>query len=414
MRSWIIALAIVLISASIAEPASHRARRQAAAKSDDEAGEAKAPPAIPLSDIHAYGGKSAPFALDARAAMLVDGRAGTVLYSFNEHQRIQPASLAKIMTFYIALGALRTGKIAPDTQVTISEHAWRLSMDQTVSKMFLEVGQKVAVRDLLYGMMVSSGNDAAMALAEYLGGSSEGFVAMMNEQCERLGLKDTRFGSPDGLPVPDQYTTAADMVKLAHIVVNKYPEALTYTSTKEYTFHKIVQHNWNTLLFYDSRVNGLKTGHVAEAGFHLVATADSNGLRLISAVMGARNAERRRVETEKLLDWAFRSFVAVRPDWHKAIPDTMRVYEGSADSVAIAPARSPATTVARGEENQVRLSARIDSKYLVAPISKGQAVGELTIMRGDTPLATIPIQTQAAVARGGFFHNLADKLRRML
>ena len=228
-------------------------------------------------------------------------------------------SLAEIMTFYITLEALKNGKLKLDTPVNISEKAWRLSVDQTVSKMFLEVGQQVPVSALLYGLMVSSGNDAAMALAEYLGGSEEGFVVMMNEYCQRLKLEETHFGSPDGLPEPGQYTTASDMVKLASTLLPDFPDALNYTSVKEFTFHEITQRNWNTLLFYDARVDGIKTGHVDEAGFHLVSTAHAENMRLISALMGAPNAEKRRTETEKLLAWAFRSFVNVTPQWRPLI-----------------------------------------------------------------------------------------------
>ena len=346
--------------------------------------------------------------------MLVDGKTGTVLYSFNEHRKVQPASLAKIMTFYITLDALSAGKLSLDTPVTVSEKAWRLSMDQTVSKMFLEVGSRVAVRDLLYGLMVSSGNDAAMALAEHLGGSSDAFVTMMNDQCNKLGLTETHFGSPDGLPVEGQYTTASDVVKLARIVVERHPEALTYTATKEFTFHGIVQRNWNTLLLYDARVNGMKTGHVAEAGFHLVATADSQGLFLTSALMGAANAEKRRTETEKLLDWAFRTFVTVTPQWEAVLPRAMRVYEGNITSTAIAPARPPAVTLARGEENQIKLVATLRSKYLVAPFDKRAVVGDLAVMRGDQAIDSIPVVTRSAAQRGSFLHVIGDKFRRIL
>ncbi len=369
---------------------------------------------IALSQIQVLGDQPAPFALDAKAALLVDGKTGAVLYAFNEHQRIQPASLAKIMTFYLTLDALHRGAIALDTQVTVSKEAWRLSMDEEVSRMFLDVGQRVAVRDLLYGLMVSSGNDAAVALSEYLAGGNDAFVKMMNDKCRELGLDETRFKSPDGLPEPDQYTTAADMVKLARALVERFPEALSYTSTREYTFHKIAQRNFNTLLFYDSRVNGLKTGHVAEAGYHLVATAGSNGMDLVSAVMGTSSSEKRRVETEKLLDWAFRTFVTVTPEWRNAVPQAIPVYEGTVRDVAIAPVAVPALTVDRGQQNKVVVSSVIKVKYLVAPIAKGSEVGELSVTVDGKPRASVPIETQSAVARGGFFHRLADRLRLML
>jgi serine-type D-Ala-D-Ala carboxypeptidase (penicillin-binding protein 5/6) len=368
------------------------------------------PPVEPLGDIHVLGTGPAPFALDARAAMLTEFHSGEVLYAYNEHMRMQPASLAKIMTFYITLEALRNGKLTTDTAVTISEKAWRLSVDETVSKMFLQVGQQVPVKQLLYGLMVSSGNDAAMALAEYLGGSEEGFVAMMNDYCHRLGLDETRFASPDGLPEPDQYTTASDMVKLATLLLKRFPDALDYTSVKEFTFDNITQRNWNTLLLYDARVDGLKTGHVDEAGFHLVATAHQDNVRLISALMGSPNAEKRRTETEKLLAWAFRSFVNVTPDWHPLIPASLPVYEGRVSRIAIAPPGSMDITLPRGEEKKVKLSGGLDVSYLVAPVALGTTVGSLTVREDDRTLLSLPVLTQHEVRRGGFFRVLKDKI----
>jgi len=372
-----------------------------------------APPAEVLSQIRVLDNLPAPFALDARSAIMVAAHTGAVLYAYNEHMRMQPASLAKIMTFYLTLEALKAGRIKLDTMVNVSKAAWRLSIDKTVSKMFLEVGQQVDVQNLLLGLMVSSGNDAALTLAEYLGGSSEGFVTMMNEACKKLGLNDTHFSSPDGLPEPDQYTTAADMAKLAQIVLDSHPEGLTYTSTKEFTFHQIKQRNWNTLLFYDSRVNGLKTGHVDEAGFHLVATAHSSNIDLISVVLGTPNAEKRRTETEKLLDWGFRTFITVSPQWHDLVPSELRVYEGNADSVPIAPIRPPEVTVVRGQERQITLTGNIHSDYLVAPIFKGLTVGELTMLKDGKPMVATPVETLAQVERGGFFHVMGDRLRLM-
>jgi serine-type D-Ala-D-Ala carboxypeptidase (penicillin-binding protein 5/6) len=368
------------------------------------------PPVEPLGEIHVLGTGPAPFALDARAAMLTEFHSGEVLYAYNEHMRMQPASLAKIMTFYIALEALRNGKLTTDTGVTISEKAWRLSIDQTVSKMFLQVGQQVPVKQLLYGLMVSSGNDAAMALAEYLGGSEEGFVAMMNDYCHRLGLNETRFASPDGLPEPDQYTTASDMVKLATLLLKRFPNALDYTSVKEFTFDNITQRNWNTLLLYDGRVDGLKTGHVDEAGYHLVATAHQDNVRLISAVMGAPNEEKRRTETEKLLAWAFRSFVNVSPDWRPLIPASLPVYEGVAKQVPIAPPGTMDITLPRGEEKKVKLSGGLDVSYLVAPVALGTSVGSLTVREDDRTLLNVPVLTQTEVGKGGIFRVLSGKI----
>ena len=316
--SKIIAFASIAIAAAVSTPCYARVihRHPTAAKALPEA------PAVPLTSIHVLGDRPAPFALDAKAAMMIDADTGTVLYAYNEHQKMQPASLAKIMTFYLSLDAMKNGKLAPATEVTISEKAWRLSMDDTVSRMFLSVGQKVPVNDLLYGLMVSSGNDAAVALAEYIGGSTDAFTVMMNDKAKEIGLQETHFANPDGLPEEGEFTTAADMVALGHSLVRHHPEALTYTSAKEFTFDKITQPSFNRLLLHDPRVNGIKTGHVDEAGYHLVASASSNGMNLLSAVLGAPNEERRMTESEKLIEWAFRTYVSYRPDLKKAVPST--------------------------------------------------------------------------------------------
>jgi D-alanyl-D-alanine carboxypeptidase (penicillin-binding protein 5/6) len=372
-------------------------------------------PAMPLSEIHVFGGRPAPFALDAHAAIMIDERSGTVLYAYNEHERMQPASLAKMMTFYLTLEALRQKRIALDTQMPISEAAWRLSLNNSVSRMFLQVGQRVAVKELLYGLMVSSGNDAAVVLSEYLAGSPQAFADQMNKKAQELGLNETHFTNPDGLPTEGEFTTAADMVKLGRALVHDYPESLEYTATKEFTFDKIRQRNFNTLLFYDARVNGIKTGHVQEAGYHLVASAASGELKLISAVMGTPSMQKRRVETDKLLDWAFRTFTTVSPDWHKAAPSQLRVYKGSVQQVPIAPANgTPFFTVGRGDENKMTLAAILPSKPLVAPLAKGTQVGELTITIAGKPISSVPLLTQAAVTQGGLLHRLADSIRLKL
>jgi D-alanyl-D-alanine carboxypeptidase (penicillin-binding protein 5/6) len=285
-------------------------------------------------------------------------------------------------------------------------------MDQSVSRMFLGVGQQVPVHDLLFGLMVSSGNDAAVALAEYLAGSTDAFTQQMNAKARQIGLTETHFMNPDGLPVDDEYTTAADMVKLAQSLLAHHPEAVTYTSAKEFTFDKIRQRNFNSLLFYDARVDGLKTGHVQAAGFHLVASADSQGMHLISAVLGTPSSEKRRTETEKLIDWAFRSYVTARPDWHGVVPATMPVFYGAADTVAIAPVTQSAVTVERGQESKVALQWTPAAKYLDAPVAKGAQVGGVALMVDGKPQDTIAVVTQAAVAPGGFFKRLLDRFRR--
>jgi serine-type D-Ala-D-Ala carboxypeptidase (penicillin-binding protein 5/6) len=399
-----IVTAAAMLALGAAPAAARRARRAQAAE----------PSAVPLDRIHVLGDRPAPFGLNAKAAIMVDARSGATLYAYNEHDKIQPASLAKLMTFYLVLKALHQGRITPDTMVTVSEKAWRLSMNSTVSRMFLQVGQRVSVNDLLFGLMVSSGNDAAVALAEYLGGSTDAFTEQMNQQAKALGLSETHFENPDGLPVPEMYTTAFDMAKLGRAIAQTFPDAFKYTAAKDFTFDKIHQPNFNTLLFYDARVNGLKTGHVEEAGYHLVASAHSNGMDLISAVLGTPSSSARRVETEKLIDWAFRTFASVQPDWRKTMPERLRVYEGAEDEVAVAPAAVPYVTVEHGQEGKVTLAGSFDAKYLVAPIAKGQRVGTLTLMVDGKPQSTIPMLAMARVGRGGLLKRLIDRLRMRL
>jgi serine-type D-Ala-D-Ala carboxypeptidase (penicillin-binding protein 5/6) len=409
-KTKVVALAVIAVVAARSTPSFARVihRHPVAKAAPVEA------PAVPLTSIHVLGDRPAPFALDAKAAIMIDADTGAVLYAYNEHQKMQPASLAKIMTFYLSLDALKAGKLSPTTDVTISEKAWRLSMDDSVSRMFLGVGQKVAVNDLLYGLMVSSGNDAAVALAEYIGGSTDAFTQMMNDKAKEIGLAETHFDNPDGLPEEGEFTTAADMVALAHSLVTHHPEALNYTSEKEFAFDKIKQPNFNTLLFYDKRVNGIKTGHVDEAGYHLVASASSNGMNLLSAVLGAPSQEKRRTETEKLIDWAFRTFVSYRPDLKKAMPATIPVHDGDAETVAIGPNGDAVFTLGRGEETKVTVQFEPAVRYVEAPVQADTAVGNLTVLLDGKPQATIPITTKAAVAEAGFLGRLRQKIGRML
>jgi D-alanyl-D-alanine carboxypeptidase (penicillin-binding protein 5/6) len=409
-----VALVATLTCVPVARAAAHHLRSPKAAR----------PAAIPLNNIHVFGNLPAPFAVAGSAAELVAVHSGTVLYAFNEHVRTQPASLAKIMTFYLALEALKQGRITLDTQMPVSEAAWRLSLNDSVSRMFLQVGQKVAVRDLLYGLMVSSGNDAAVVLSEYLAGSTTAFADDMNKKAAELGMSDTHFTNPDGLPTPGEYTTAADMVKLGRALLENFPNALDYTSTKVFTYKTIgpenrpvtiSQRNFNTLLFYDSRVNGIKTGHVDQAGYHLVASAHTEDLELISAVFGTSSMESRRVETDKLLEWAFQTFITVHPNWHRAAPTSVRVYQGDVAEVPVAPAGGDAYfTVVRGQEGRIKLTAEMNKTILVAPVPKGTTVGQLTVTIGDKPLSSQPIVTQAEVKQGSYLHRLMDSIRMRL
>ena len=415
LAGWLAAIAVVLSAVLISGPAF--ARHAVAGERDEEGGRGGrvTVPAVPLNEISVFGNRPAPFALDAHAAVLLNAQSGEVLYAYNAHERMEPASLAKMMTFYLTLKGLREKRLTLDTEVPISEAAWRLSLNNSVSRMFLQVGQKVPVRELLYGLMVSSGNDAAVALAEYQAGSADAFAIEMNQEAQALGLSETHFTNPDGLPTDDEYSTAWDMAHLGRALITNFPEALQYTSAKDFTFDKIDQRNFNTLLFYDSRVDGIKTGHVQEAGYHLVAAAHTPNLQLVSAVMGTPSMEKRRVETEKLLDWAFRTFVTVSPDWHKAAPPEIRVYQGDTEYVPIAPVGgTPYFTVGQGNENKVVLTASLMQKPLIAPVKKGTKVGDLAVTIAGKPVSTVALVTQQEVQEGGMVHRAIDSIRLRL
>ena len=409
-KSVVLVLTSIVFFSAIAVAARHAGTRL----------RAEPTPLMPLNEIRVYGNRPAPFALAAKSAELMAVHSGAVLYAYDEHLKMQPASLAKMMTFYLALEALRQKRITLETEMPVSEAAWRLSLNDSVSRMFLQVGNKVSVHDLLYGLMVSSGNDAAVVLSEYLGGSQEAFTQQMNKKAQALGLTETHFTNPDGLPTPDEYTTASDMVKLGRALLETFPEALQYTSAKDFTFTTIgtngrtvtiSQRNFNTLLFYDSRVNGIKTGHVEEAGYHLLASAHSDNLDLISAVFGTSSMEQRRVETDKLLDWAFRTFTTVQSNWRKVIPGKLRVYEGDIEEVPIAPeGGSSYFTVDQGMERKLTLVPELTNKALVAPLPRGTAVGQLTVMIAGKPVSSVPIVTQTAVNQGGWLHRAVDSI----
>jgi len=364
-----------------------------------------------LKPITMFGNLPVPFHLGAVSALLMDATTGAILYAYGEHEPVQPASLAKLMTFYLVLEALQTGRTTLDSQVMISEKAWRLSMNAGVSRMFLREGQSVSIQDLLYGMMVSSGNDAAVALAEHVSGSSDGFTELMNEKAKELGLMESHFTNPDGLPSPGQYTTAHDMAILARAILSRYPEAVAYTGAKEFTFQKIRQPNFNSLLFHDARVDGLKTGHVRDAGYHLVATAHEGGMRLIAILLGAADGEKRRMESGKLLAWGFRTFTTVRFDWSKDIPEDLPVYGGDIRRLSIAPVAPPQVTILKGHERNLDISSAFPSKHLVAPIAKDATVGELMIRMNGNCLASIPIKTQTAAGPGSFFIRTIDRVK---
>ncbi len=315
---------------------------------------------------------------DAGSAVLMDGLTGQVLFEQNPNSRIAPASFVKVMTLYLVYDAIRAGKVKMDDLVTVSETAWKRAWKTDSSKMFIKVGDRVRVEDLLKGVAIASGNDACVALAEHLSGSEEVFVSKMNEKAKLLGLNDCQFRNSDGLPADGQYITAMDMANLSRRYIEDHPEALALHSTTEFEYNGIRQGNRNTLLQKNIGVDGLKTGHVKESGYHLVATAKRDGQRMIAVVMGCEKVKKRAPEAQKLLEYGFKNFSTVEAVKKGATFGPLKVKRGKLNQVILTAADDGRVTVAKGKENLVSAIPQLP-QFLVAPIQKGQVVAKVAI-----------------------------------
>jgi D-alanyl-D-alanine carboxypeptidase (penicillin-binding protein 5/6) len=311
---------------------------------------------------------------DAQSAVLMDGLTGQVLYEQNPNFKIPPASFVKVMTLYVVYDAIRAGQLKMDDMVTVSEKAWRMQG----SKMFIKVGERVKVEDLMKGVTIASGNDACIALAEHLSGSEEAFVSKMNEKGKLLGLKDSQFKNSHGMPAEDQFTTAMDMAILSKRYMEDHPEALVLHSTVEFEYNGIRQGNRNTLLQKNIGVDGLKTGHVEESGYHLVATAKRDGQRMIAVVMGCDRVRKRAPEAQKLLEYGFKNFSTVEAVKKGATFGPLKVKRGKLNQILLTAAEDGRVTVAKGKENLVSAVPQLP-QFIVAPIQKGQVVAKILI-----------------------------------
>jgi len=350
----------------------------------------------------------------ARAFILQDLSTGQTLASRLPDQAVEPASLTKLMTAYLVFQALQSGKLQMTQDVPVSERAWRTGMTGA-SRTFIQVNSRVNVDDLIKGMIVQSGNDATVALAEAVGGSVEVFVEMMNRQALAFGLKATTFRNPEGLTAPGHTTTARELSVIATRLITDFPQSLPYYSMKEFTYNGIKQPNRNLLLYRDPTVDGLKTGYTDAAGYCLISTAKrpvpgGGTRRLLSVVVGAASPEARANESQKLLNWGYSAFDVVKLfDAGQAI-NTAPVWKGAANTVRLGRTAPLVVVVPRGQAAQVKTSVtRRDP--LLAPLSKGQVMGTLKIQLGGQPWQEVPLQTLEAVPSAGFFGRAWDALR---
>ena len=356
-------------------------------------------------------------AIAAKSWLLLDATSGQILASQNPDMRIEPASLTKIMTAYLVFEAVRDKKLDLNQMVNVSVHAWKV--DPSSSKMFIDPATPVKVNDLLYGLMVQSGNDAAVALAEAVAGSEDTFVTLMNNEAARMGLKSTHFSNPHGLPSAENYSTAQDLSILAQHEIVDFPEFYKIDSVKEFTYNKITQQNRNRLLWLDPTVDGLKTGHTDGAGFCMIASAKrpngkSGERRLISVVLGTTSDQSRSQESQKLLNWGFQNFDTVKLYSKGEALATEEVWKGSSNHVKIGFDHDIFLTVPKGMGDKMK-PVLTHKDPLVAPVNQGSQVGSLKVMQPDgKTLAELPVLALEQVNQASIFGRAWDSIRLWL
>ncbi|MCK8601054.1 D-alanyl-D-alanine carboxypeptidase family protein [Desulfoferrobacter suflitae] len=342
-----------------------------------------------------------PLEVDVQSAVLMEVSTGATLFEYNADQPIEPASFTKVLTLYVVFESLQKGLINLRDEIYISEKAWRTGG----SKMFVEVGSKVPLEDLIQGIAVVSGNDACVAVAEQLYGSVDAFVNEMNRKTQTLGMTQSHFENPHGLPAEGQMTTARDMAILDAAYLKRFPHSLKYHSMREYTYNNITQHNRNRLLFKDPSVDGLKTGYVSAAGYHLSATGERDGMRLLAVVMGAKSPVAREREALKLLNYGFRNFALIQPFPKDQPVATVKVWKGLLDSLDLFPAEEATLLVTQKEKDAIRWQIEAPAE-VTAPIANQQELGKMVFYIADQPKKTVSLVSHQEIARAGWFKSL--------
>ena len=350
-----------------------------------------------------------PPQLEARSYVLVDYNSGKVIAGNGADERMEPASLTKIMSVYIILQDLQAGKIHLDDAVRISEKAWRMEGSRT----FVEVGKTVPLEVLLKGMIVQSGNDATVALAEHVAGSEDVFVSLMNQTAQSLGMNGTHFANSTGLPDPNHYTTASDLALLTRALIRDFPEHYSWYSIKEFTYDGIKQRNRNKLLWMDDHVDGVKTGHTESAGFCLISSAKEDGMRLISVVMGTKSDNARAVESQKILNYGFRFFETHRLYNPNKPIATARVWKGEEEKLPLGLAKEIYITIPKGQYDNLKASMKVNPK-IIAPVDKGTRYGTVEISINGETVTKQPLVSLESIPEGGLFTRLVDEAKLLI
>ncbi|MBP53796.1 D-alanyl-D-alanine carboxypeptidase family protein [Marinobacter sp.] len=342
----------------------------------------------------------------ASSYILMDPLSGRIIMEENSHERLPPASLTKMMTAYIVERELDEGRISLSDMVPVSVNAWRTEGSRT----FVQEGTEVSVENLLKGVIIQSGNDASVALAEYIAGSEGAFVDIMNQQAQILGMNESSFANATGLPAPDHFSTAYDLALLAKAIINDYPENYPLYAQKHFTYNNIRQPNRNSLLWRDDSVDGLKTGHTEEAGYCLVASAKRNDTRLIAVVMGTDSTSSRAQEVQKMLNYGFRYYQTER--LFRAGQELLeaRVWSGESDSLSVGLTEDVYVTIPRGSRDSLESTVELDS-VIKAPISMGDELGQVTVKLGDDVVVDQPVLALSDIPEGGFFKRIWDAIK---
>lgn len=338
--------------------------------------------------------------------VLMDPKSGRIIMEQNSHERLPPASLTKMMTAYIVERELHEGRISMSDMVPISVKAWQTKGSRT----FVREGSTVSVENLLKGVIIQSGNDASVALAEFVAGSEDAFVDIMNQQAQILGMKNTHFENATGLPSPDHFSTAHDLALLAEAIIYDYPENYPLYTEKHFTYNNIRQPNRNTLLWRDDSVDGLKTGHTEEAGYCLVASAKRNETRLIAVVMGTNSEQARAQEVQKMLNYGFRYYESERLFRSGQELIEARVWGGQADQLSVGMTEDVYVTIPRGSRNDLESTVDLDS-VIKAPIKVGDELGRVKVSYNGEVLVDKPVLALTEVPEGGFFKRIWDAIK---
>jgi D-alanyl-D-alanine carboxypeptidase (penicillin-binding protein 5/6) len=349
----------------------------------------------------------APPSFKASSYLLVDFYSGETLAELEADASVEPASITKIMTAYLVYGAIQSGQISMQDEVLVSEKAWRTYG----SRMFIEVGKRVSVEDLLRGIIVQSGNDATVALAEHVAGTESAFVDMMNAQAQALGMTGTQYRNATGLPDPEHYTTARDIAILARALIRDYPEFYKLYSEREFSFNGIKQYNRNRLLWRDDSVDGVKTGHTESAGYCLVASAEREGMRLISVVLGTDSETARAQHSQSLLNYGFRFFETHKLYAADQSLTEARVWKGEVKSVPLGLAEDLYVTIPRGRYDKLEASMELTPE-VEAPVSRGTPMGDVVVALGEDTVRRAELVALSEVARGGLMRQAVDTVLR--